>query len=102
MAMMKVLRHESRKSRIMRAGRAAAIRPSIATPFTAARTKMDGSANSFVSNSGGRPLKMRGMAFLMPTTTVRVEAAPVFRTVSRTPHTPSSRTTFCWGGISMF
>lgn len=41
----------------------AAKSPSITTPFTAARTKIDWSANSLVSISGGRPLKIRGMAF---------------------------------------
>ena len=94
---MKVLRQEPRKSRIITAVSSAAITPSFTTPFTAARTKSDWSANSFTSSSGGRPLRIRGMAFFTPSTTLRVEAAPLLRMVSSTPRTPSSRTTFCCG-----
>jgi hypothetical protein len=70
--MIKVLRQDPRKSRIMTAFSPAATSPSITTPFTAARTKIDWSANSLVSISGGRPLKIRGMASFTASTTVRV------------------------------
>ena len=94
---MNVLRHEPRNSRIITAVSAAAMTPSFTTPLMAARTKSDWSANSLTSSSGGRPLRMRGMAFFTPSTTLSVEAAPLLRMVSSTPRTPSRRTTFCCG-----
>ncbi len=96
-AMIKVLFQEPRKSRIINAVSAAAISPSLTTPFTAVRTKSDWSANSLASSSGGRPLNIFGMAFLTPATTLRVDAAPLLKMVSSTPRTPFSRTTFCCG-----
>ena len=75
-AMMTVLRQLPRKSRIMAAVRQAAITASRITPLTAARTKTDWSARSWIFRAGGRVGITRGSRSRMPCTTSTVDAAP--------------------------
>ena len=96
-AMINVLRHDPRNSRIIKAVRLAAITPSWMTPSTAARTKSDWSPNSFTSSSGVSPARIRGIASFTLATTSSVDATPLFRIVSNAPRWPSCRTTFCCG-----
>ena len=96
-AIMKVLRQEPMKSRIISAVSVAAIIPSRKTPLMAARTNNDWSANSRTSRSCDKPLRIRGMAALTRFTTSIVEAEPLLSTVSNAPLAPSLRTMFCCG-----
>ena len=96
-AMMTVLRQLPRKTRIITAVRQAAITASRITPLTAAFTKIDWSASSWIRSAGGRVGITRGRRLRIPCTTSTVDAAPVLRTVTRVPRCPSWRTTFVWG-----
>ena len=88
-AMMTVLRQEPMKTRIINAVRAAAIAASFTTPLIAARTKMDWSANSLTTSSGGVPASTRGKAAFTRAITSSVEAEPLRSMVSNVPRTPS-------------
>ena len=96
-AMMNVLRHEPRNSRIIAAVNAAAMMPSFKTPLMAARTNSDWSANSLTCKSDVTEAMTCGNEALTPRTTSSVEAFPAFMMVSNAPRTPSWRTAFCCG-----
>ena len=95
--MIRVLRQEPRKRRIISAVSAAAMTASLSTPEMAARTNRDWSAKVRTSSSGVSPARILGISALTERTTSRVEAIPLFMMVSREPRRPSWRTTFCCG-----
>ena len=70
-ATISVLRHEPRKSRIIRAVSPAAMAPSLSTPSTAARTNTDWSKSSSIFSSGGSCAWMPGRAARTRLTTLR-------------------------------
>jgi hypothetical protein len=92
-ATIRVLRHEPRNNRIIRAVSPAAIAPSLSTPVTAARTKTDWSNRGSSLSSGGSWAWMAGRAARTRLTTSRVEAPSPLRTVMRIARRPSRRTT---------
>ena len=97
MAMISVLRHEPRKSRIINAVNVAAMTPSLTTPLTAAVTKSDWSPNCFICTSSVSVFLTLAMAALTPAATLSVDALPFLRMVSKVLRTPSWRTRFCCG-----
>ena len=92
-ATIRVLRHDPRKIRIITAVSPAAIAPSLSTPSTAARTKMDWSNSGSSFNSGGSWASMAGRASRTRWTTLSVEAPSALRMVIKTARRPSRRTT---------
>src|SRR5262245_1338168 len=81
-AAISVLRQLPRKSRIIRAVRQAAIRPSFSTPSIAARTNSDWSKSSLIFSAGGSVASMRGSASRTRLMMSSVEALADFSTVS--------------------
>src|SRR5258708_22189617 len=92
------LRKLSRKMRIIRPVRQAAIDATVTTPLMAPFTKMDWSAKALISSAGGTVVLINGNRALIPAMMVRVDVLPFFCTVKREERCPFTRTMFVWGG----
>ena len=90
--MTRVERQLPRNSRIIRLVRAAAMAPSLMTPDTAARTKMDWSASGSDLHDRRQGLFQARQQRFDSSTMSRVEADPLFSTVISTARWPSMRT----------
>jgi len=84
MAMITVERQLPRNNRIIRLVSAAAMTPSLTTPDTAARTKMDWSASGAIFRELGNVCFSRGRIFLTLSTMSRVDAVPLLSTSIKT------------------
>ncbi len=96
--MISVERQLPRNSRIIRLVRAAAMTPSLTTPWTAAFTNTDWSFKSAMCSDEGSDCLRRGSKCLTPSMMARVEAEPLFSTLIKTERRPSTRTSLRWGG----
>ena len=91
-AMMVVARQDPRNSSTTRPVSADASTISCSTSLMESFTKVEASLRIFTPTPGGTILRMRGIAFLIPSTTAKVEASPLFITTIITACLPSTST----------